>query len=311
MARPLLRCGRRIDAQDPLAPTFAGSLSLNVWRALHQERGPDVSEIAFGSFLFGARSGTSPGMITLDHDGPVARLTLDRPDARNALAIRHWQALDAAIAEVRASPARILLLTGAGGAFCAGADLGEFETFSGDPAARAAFRTAMRTPLEALAALPIATIARIDGPCYGAGVALALACDIRIAAPAARFAVTPAKIGIGYPQEDVARLVAAVGPGQAARILFTGNPIDAGEAMRIGLVEMLGDTGVCDALIADLLSCDGGSIAMLKHGIALAGRGVSSDRGQDDAFDAMLGSDTLAARLSQRRAARGLRPDRA
>ena len=95
----------------------------------------------------------------------------------------------------------------------------------------------MRAALDALRDLPIPTIASIEGPCYGAGVALAMACDLRIAGRGARFAITPAKIGISYPQEDVHRLVALVGPGQAARLLFTAETIDGAEAERIGLVE--------------------------------------------------------------------------
>ena len=78
----------------------------------------------------------------------------------------------------------------------------------------------MRRGLDSLRDLTIATVALVEGPCYGAGVALALACDLRIAGPGARFAITPAKFGISYPQEDVAGLVALVGPGQASRLLL-------------------------------------------------------------------------------------------
>jgi enoyl-CoA hydratase/carnithine racemase len=99
----------------------------------------------------------------------------------------------------------------------------------------------MRGALEPLAGLPMPVIAAIDGDCFGAGVALALAADLRIAGPRAVFAVTPAKLGITYPQEDVARLVALVRPGQAARLLYGAARIDAAEAARIGLVEILAD----------------------------------------------------------------------
>ena len=171
-------------------------------------------------------------MIDLHIDGAVARLTLNRPEVRNALAVRHWHALADILPQITASGAQVLLLSGAGGAFSAGADLSEFETFVDEPAARPEFRLAMRTAMDGLAALPLPAIAWIDGPCFGAGVALAMACDIRIASPAARFAITPAKMGIGYPQEDVARLVGLVGPGWASRLLFTGAAIDAATAER-------------------------------------------------------------------------------
>jgi enoyl-CoA hydratase/carnithine racemase len=245
-------------------------------------------------------------MIQLTLDGGVARLVLDRPQVRNALAVEHWQALADAATHAAASGAHLLLLSGADGAFCAGADLSEFGEFQADESARARFRTAMRTGLEAVAALPLATIAWIDGPCFGAGVALAMAADIRIAAPTASFAITPAKIGIGYPQEDVARLVALVGPGWAARLLFTGDVIAAQTAERIGLVEEATDPAGCEALVQAVLACDTDSIAMLKRGITLARRNVASDADQDRRFDELMGSPALAERLSRRRATRPL-----
>lgn len=245
-------------------------------------------------------------MIDLHIDGPVARLTLNRPEVRNALAVRHWQALADALPRIAGSGAQALIVSGAGGAFSAGADLSEFETFLDDAAARFTFRQAMRAAMDGLAAVPIATVAWIDGPCFGAGVALAMACDLRLAAPAARFAITPAKMGIGYPQEDVARLVALVGPGWASRLLFTGTAIDAATAERIGLIESVADSP--DALAAEIAACDPGSIAMLKRGIGLARTGIASDPEQDARFDAMLGSDVLRDRLSRRRAPAGLPP---
>lgn len=250
-------------------------------------------------------------MIQLSIDGPVARLVLDRPQVRNALAVEHWQALGPAAARAADAGAQLLVLSGAGGAFCAGADLSEFGSFQAKEAARVRFRTAMRAGIEAVADLPLATLAWIAGPCFGAGVALAMAADIRLAAPDARFAITPAKIGIGYPQEDVARLVDLIGPGWAARLLFTGDAIAADAAERIGLVEQVTDRDGCESLVSSLLSADPGSIAMLKRGLALARRGIASDEEQDRRFDDLLGSPALAQRLSQRRAGRPLPPSKA
>lgn len=247
-------------------------------------------------------------MIGLEQDGAIAWLRLNRPAQRNALAVADWEALADRVEEVAASQARLLVLSGAGGAFCAGADLSEFAELQRDEEARRRFRTAMRRAMDGLAVLPIATLARVEGPCFGAGVALAMACDIRIAAPGARFAITPAKMGIGYPQEDVARLVRLVGPGWAARLLFTGDAIDAAQAERIGLVEGVEDQHGVDALVEALLACDPASVAMLKRGISLALQGTSQDEEQDRRFDALLGSDALAERLSRRAAARALPP---
>jgi enoyl-CoA hydratase len=243
-------------------------------------------------------------MIELTRGGPVARLRLNRPAARNALAVRDWEGLADTVREI--GDARVLVVSGAEGAFSAGADLAEFETFRGDPVACTGFRTAMRNGLDAVAALPIATVAWIDGPCFGAGVALAMACDIRIASSKACFAITPAKMGIGYPQEDVARLVRLVGPGWAARLLLTGDAIDAATALRIGLVEEVVEPDGFEAVLTALAAAAPESIAMLKRGILLAEAGALHDDEQDRRFDALLGSDAFAERLSRRRTGRGL-----
>lgn len=177
-------------------------------------------------------------MFTIDSIGRVARLSLDRPASRNAISLTHWQDLSAAIAQIGASDARVLIVrSGAPNIFSSGADIGDLETLGVDPAARTKFRTEMAAAFDDLAALPIATIAAVDGGCYGAAVALALACDIRIAGSKASFAITPAKVGIVYPSGDVARLKALVGPGQAVRMLVSGMVVEADQALAIGLVE--------------------------------------------------------------------------
>ena len=243
-------------------------------------------------------------MFALAFDGPAARLTLNRPEARNAIPVAGWIELGARAAEAADKGARLLILEGAGSAFCAGADLGGFASLHGDTQAAARFREAMRVGIDGLAALPIPTIAAIDGPCFGAGVALAMACDLRIAGPAASFAITPAKYGISYPQEDVARLVALVGRGQAARLLLGAGTIDSAEAARIGLVEVHGPDGLepvlCE-IVAALTRNSSASLAALKRGIGLAAAGVASDPGQDRSFDALMAGDELARRLSELR----------
>ena len=246
-------------------------------------------------------------MFGLRIENAVASLTLERPEARNAIPAAAWRDLAAAAQEAGRS-ARLLVLRGAGGAFCAGADLADFPAMQADEGRRVAFREEMRAALDALRDLAIPTVALIDGPCYGAGVALAIACDLRIAGANAAFAITPAKFGISYPQQDVHRLVSLVGPGQAARLLLGAIRIDAGEAARIGLVELCGDDAEAElaALAEALLANDADSLATLKRGIALAARGISEDAGQEARFDALIGSSGFAARLEAARAARRL-----
>lgn len=240
-------------------------------------------------------------MFHLSEDGGILTLTLDRPEARNAIPLTGWEQLAELIAQPAVTEARLLLLRGESGAFCAGADLDDFPAMRADPALRPRFRAAMRAAIDGLSRLPFPVIALIDGPCYGAGVALAMACDMRLCTLEARFAITPAKIGISYPQEDVHRLVALVGPGQAARLLFTAAPIDAEEAVRIGLAD------ICAPLDALLPTIDAvarqasESLRTLKRGISLACEGIAHDEGQDAAFDALIGGPDLAERLERMR----------
>jgi enoyl-CoA hydratase/carnithine racemase len=234
-------------------------------------------------------------MFRLERNDEYARLTLDRPEARNAIPAAGWAALSDKIAVVEASDVRLLVVTGAGETFCAGADLDDFAAMRHDVAAIARFREEMRAALDRVRALAIPTVALIEGHCFGAGVALAMACDIRMSRLASRYAITPAKLGIGFPQEDVHRLVTLVGPGQAARLLFTGETIGGEEAKHIGLVDYHchSESEVIEAIIANSAE----SLAALKQAIARAGEGVRSDPARDACFDALLGGDELARRL--------------
>lgn len=232
-------------------------------------------------------------MFRLSQDEGVARLTLDRPEARNAIPAAGWAELRNRIAE--AAEARLLIVSGGERAFCAGADLADFAAMRSEEGAPARFREDMRAALNALRALPMPTIAEISGACYGAGVALALACDLRVASSSSVFAITPAKIGLSYPLEDVHRLTSLVGSGQGARLLFTGATIDSAEALRIGLIELVAESA--DVLAETILGNEDESLAALKSAIALAAAGTRSDSAQDCRFDALVRGEALARRL--------------
>ena len=243
-------------------------------------------------------------MFDLSIDGGVARLRMSRPEARNAIRLEGWRLLADRAEEAARRGARVLILSGEpGGGFCAGADLASFDHFRDEPAARTEFRQAIRDGLDRLRDLEIPTITLVEGGSYGAGVAVAIACDIRIASPNAQFAVTPAKLGISYPQEDVHRLVNLVGVGQAARLMLSARAIDGREAERIGLVELCAENaaqeaeGLAEAIAANQQQ----SLKILKRAIHLAGRGVLQDDEQDGVFDHLLGSDALFERLSAHR----------
>ncbi len=244
-------------------------------------------------------------MIELDYRGDVATLRLNRSGARNALPVAGWAALEAEARALAQSDVRVVVLaSGHATIFSAGADIAEFEGFRGEPSACAAFRTAMRDAIEAVAALPMPSIAAIDGGCYGAAVALVLACDFRIAGDGAQFAATPAKLGLGYPREDVARLVAQVGRGQASRMLFSGEIVEADEAHRIGLAELRWEDAASVAQVfADRIAANApGAIRLLKRTLADPGAPAL-----DAEFDARFATAEFAEGLAAFRARR--RPD--
>lgn len=173
--------------------------------------------------------------ISLTLDGAVGTITLDRAAKRNAVTYEMWQALDAACRQLAAdADVRVVVLRGAGAHFCAGADIADLlaQRAEGDPT----FMEANAMAENLLAELPKPTIAVIQGDCIGGGCALAIDCDIRLAADDSRFGITPAKLGIVYPPSSLERAVALLGPA-AKRLLFTGDLIGVGEAHRIGLVD--------------------------------------------------------------------------
>lgn len=177
--------------------------------------------------------------MRLEKDGAIARLLIDRPSRRNAMTQAMWEELPILVARAMADDhVRVLILASATpGLFCAGADIHEFAECAGDHDWRVANQAAIRASQYALAHAQKPVIAAIDGDCVGGGCGLAIACDLRIAAPAARLGITPAKLGIVYSLFDTKLLVDLVGPARAKHILFTGMLHDAQRAMAIGLID--------------------------------------------------------------------------
>lgn len=172
------------------------------------------------------------------HDDGVAVVTLNRPERRNAVNFAQWRKLGDMFADLGADRAvRAVILTGAGGHFCAGADISEFKTVRADAATGAAYDEAVKHGTQSLIDMPKPTIAAIAGFCIGGGVALALACDFRVAAGGARFAIPAARLGIVYSQLECESLIAAVGVTNAKKILFGAQQIDAMGARLMGLID--------------------------------------------------------------------------
>ena len=207
--------------------------------------------------------------IALAREDGVAIVTLDRPARRNAVTLAMWRKLGALFhGFAKERSVRAVILTGAGGHFSAGADIGEFATLRHTVALGIAYEDAVEACETAIAELAKPTIAAVAGYCVGGGCGLALACDFRIAARDARFAITPAKLGIVYGLRETRYLYRAVGLAHAKRILFTAEQLDAGEALRIGLVERVVEGAPLEAaraLAAQLAALAPRSIAGAKH----------------------------------------------
>ncbi|RVW03053.1 enoyl-CoA hydratase [Rhodococcus xishaensis] len=175
-------------------------------------------------------------MIGTSRDGHVVTLELQRQDRRNALNAELCIALREALEKAVADGARVVVLTGQGTAFCAGADL------SGDVYAEG-FTDHLLAMLHTIDAIPVPVIAAINGPAVGAGTQLALASDLRVVAPEASFGIPAAKLGIAVDKWTVHRLVSLIGGGPARTMLLGAEMLSAEEAFARGLANKIGDIG--------------------------------------------------------------------
>ena len=176
--------------------------------------------------------------IHSQRDGDVATVTIDRQQRRNALNLEALEELHAAVAVALAEGARAVVLSGAGGHFCSGADLTELEDVS--------FTQRLAEVLEHLAAAPVTTVAAIEGSCMGLGMQLALACDVRVVADDARFAVPVARLGLMVDHWTIDRLARFWGEGAARYLVLTAAVLDADDAWRLGFAQARG--GLDDAV---------------------------------------------------------------
>ena len=208
-------------------------------------------------------------MIEVAADRGRWTITLNRPDKANALSLAMLEALDDVLAEAAADDSlRVLVLTGAGErVFSAGADLAEARDAS----------SITRSPLwesvsGRIAALPCLTIAALNGTLAGGAFGMALACDLRLAVPGAKFFYPVLKNGFLPQPSDPPRMAALIGPARAKMILMAGQKIEATEALAWGLVDRLVEPDALEmtvsALTADALSATASHVAGIKGLIA-------------------------------------------
>lgn len=240
----------------------------------------------------------------LTFDGPVATLAFDRPEKRNAFDQAAWREIPENIALAVAEPSiRAVVVRGSGGNFAAGADIAEFDAVFASRGSTLDYLTLMSAATAAIEAAPLPVIAFVEGLCFGAGVAVALSCDVRVAANDARFAITPAKLGLMYSLADTRRVVDAVGASKAKDLLLTGRIVAAEEALTIGLVDVIADDA--GAKVAEITALSSWTHARTKAVVRklLDGQPQESDETRGwfaDAIDAPDYGEGVAAFSSRR-----------
>ncbi len=183
-------------------------------------------------------------------DGAIATLHLNRPAKRNALTLEMWRRLMALVEEAdRDTAVKVIVVTGEGDTFAAGADIDEFEQTFSDPKVADQVAEITYESQKRLARNMKPTIAKVRGACVGGGCGIAICCDFRFADETAKFAITPAKLGIIYSVADTKRLVDTVGAARAKDILYTGRILDAEEARSVGLVDKVVPAAELDAVV--------------------------------------------------------------
>ena len=193
-------------------------------------------------------------MLIVEKKDGIARVTLDRPEVRNAFDDSLISRLRDAFAEIGGDPSvRAMVLAGNGPAFCAGADLNWMKRMAGYTYEQnRADAQALADMLAALDRMPKPTIARVHGPAFAGGTGLVAACDIAVGTPEAKFCFSEAKLGLS-PATISPHVMRAIGERAARRYFLTAEIFDGKEAERIGLLSCLTERDVLDKTIEDLL----------------------------------------------------------
>lgn len=205
-------------------------------------------------------------VLLTKHDGPLTTVTLNRPEKRNALSIELRRAIAEALAAIAADETTACgLLTGAGSAFCAGMDISQF---GGDRTHREELVASSVACFEAVARFPKPLVAHLNGPAVAGGFALALLCDVRVAAPQARMGFP--EIGRHIPPSYAAAR-AALPDALARELCLTGRLLEASEALDRGVVAAIGDHGTAHTLASAVAAAPPAATREVKRRVLLAG----------------------------------------
>ncbi|MAH84707.1 MAG: hypothetical protein CBB68_10285 [Rhodospirillaceae bacterium TMED8] len=191
-------------------------------------------------------------LILTDLKTGIARITINRPEKRNAMTLSMWQYLGDLFIAFDSNPkVRVIILAGAGDkCFCAGNDISEFSKLRSTPSQIEKYDKTTEITYAAIRATSKPVIARIEGSCVGGGLELTQLCDIQVASNSSNFTVPPAKLGLGYKLNDTVLLVKNVGLKFTKEMLLTGRAYSANDALRWGLVNQVVPSEELDSVVA-------------------------------------------------------------
>jgi enoyl-CoA hydratase/carnithine racemase len=189
--------------------------------------------------------------VAWDISGSIGILTFTRPHARNALTWDMYEALDRACAQA-SSGLRALIIRGSGGAFAAGTDIAQFAGFSSGEDG-VAYEQRLDVMIDTLERVSVPTIAEVDGVAAGGGCLIALACDLRVCSPRARFGIPVSRtLGNCLSMANTVRLVDLIGPARLRDLMLTGRLVDAPEALALGFATRVVEQDLLSAQVMDL-----------------------------------------------------------
>lgn len=235
-------------------------------------------------------------MIEIEKQSSVSLIAIDREERRNALDIEHCQMIDRAVQEAVLDGARVILITGKGSSFCAGADFAVLT----DPA----FRGALYGMIRSITTAQIPVIAAMNGPAIGAGVQLSIACDLRVAVPEAYFWLPTAKLGVAVDPWTIRRLHELLGDGSARAMLFGCEKIEVSSAVLQGLVNRIGDRAHALQWAEEIASFAPLTLSFYKQSLERQFGGLREDAELAEAFEATWHTEDILegqnARLEKR-----------
>ena len=263
--------------------------------------------------------GTADG-VRIEVEGSVGRIEFTRPGRLNALTLASLRRV-ASAAQFFNSQAKVraVVVTGAGGAFTAGMDVTEFEGLDDPEVIRAGARLGTQA-VDGVEDIDAVTVAVIEGHCVGGGVLIAAACDLRVAAEEARFAIPEIRIGLPFTWGGVPRLVRELGPSAARDLILTGRSFGADEALRLGLAHRVVTADNLEdeltSILAGLEATSRNSLLANKRALREAARSsvrrVDDSKRLSDAFadgESQVVMQSYLDALGSRRAASAVEPD--